>query len=162
MQHDPGDGAKAALCVGTTRPRRALDARALRPLRARSAADAREAGSDRVGVRSGRLPGGPRLRGLPGPVPRDAGRGAGMIAPLDTPEHQLEVIYQTAFDAFLVLDDQRRFLNVSESATTLLGASADTVLTRRLEHFTPQEQWPALLRLWTELERQGNRDGFHE
>jgi PAS domain S-box-containing protein len=79
-----------------------------------------------------------------------------------TSEHQLEVIYRTAFDAFLVLDDERRFIHVSESATTLLGASVEHVLTRCLEHFTPEEHWPALERLWADLEREGSRRGFHE
>jgi PAS domain S-box-containing protein len=81
---------------------------------------------------------------------------------LDSPEHQLQVIYRTSFDAFFVLDDARRFLRVSESATTLLGAALETVLTHRLEHFTPQEHWPALQRFWADLERRGSRHGFRE
>jgi PAS domain S-box-containing protein len=79
-----------------------------------------------------------------------------------TPEHQLEVIYQTSFDALLVFDDEHRCLYVNESATTLLGASLENVLTRRLEHFTPEEHWPALQQFWADLERRGRRDGSHE
>lgn len=79
-----------------------------------------------------------------------------------TPEHQLDVIYQTSFDALLVFDDERRCLYVNESATTLLGASVENVLTRRLEHFTPEEHWPALQQFWADLERRGSRDGSHE
>ncbi len=99
---------------------------------------------------AGRLPGGPRLRGLPGPRPRGTReRRSSVTAPAATEhasptEHQLEAIYRTSFDALLVFDDERRFLHVNESATTLLGAPLENVMTRRLEHFTPQEQWPAL------------------
>jgi PAS domain S-box-containing protein len=81
---------------------------------------------------------------------------------LDTPEHQLEVIYRTSFDAFLVLDDERRFIQVNESATRLLGASLENLLTSRLERFTPQEHWPALQRFWADLERRGSRHGSRE
>jgi PAS domain S-box-containing protein len=81
---------------------------------------------------------------------------------LGSPEHQLQVIYRTSFDAFFVFDDERRFLQVSESATTLLGASLERVLTRRLEHFTPQEHWPTLQLFWADLERGGSRHGFRE
>jgi len=56
-----------------------------------------------------------------------------------TPEHQLEVIYQKSFDALLVFDDEHRCLYVNESAATLLGAPLENVVTRRLEHFTPEE-----------------------
>ena len=79
-----------------------------------------------------------------------------------TPEHQLAVIYQTSFDALLVFDDEHRCIYVNESATTLLGASLENVLTRRLEHFTPQEHWPALQQVWADLETRGSRDGSHE
>jgi PAS domain S-box-containing protein len=81
---------------------------------------------------------------------------------LATQEHQLEVIYRTSFDAFMVFDDERRFLHVSESATTLLGASLENLLTHRLEHFIPQEHWPALQQFWADLERRGSRHGLHE
>jgi PAS domain S-box-containing protein len=79
-----------------------------------------------------------------------------------TPEHQLEVICQTSFDALLVFDDEHRCLYANEAATTLLGASLEDVLTRRLEHFTPEEHWPALQQFWADLERRGSRDGSHE
>ena len=79
-----------------------------------------------------------------------------------TPEHQLEVIYRTSFDALLVFDDEHRCLYVNESATRLLGSSLENVLTRRLEYFTPEEHWPALQQFWADLERQGSRDGSHE
>ena len=81
---------------------------------------------------------------------------------LGTPENQLQVIYRTSFDAFLVFDDERRFLHVSESATTLLRASLENVLTHHLEHFTPEAHWPALQRFWIDLERRGSRHGSLE
>jgi PAS domain S-box-containing protein len=81
---------------------------------------------------------------------------------LDTPEHQLQVIYRTSFDAFLVFDDERRLVRANEPAAALLGAPLESVLTRRLEHFTPEEHWPALQRFWVDLERQGSRHGSHE
>jgi PAS domain S-box-containing protein len=87
-----------------------------------------------------------------------------MIAPeaTSTAEHQLQAIYRTSFDALLVFDDERRFVHVNESATTLLGTSLENVLTRRLEHFTPEEDWPDLQRFWADLERRGSRHRSHQ
>lgn len=81
---------------------------------------------------------------------------------LGIPEHQLQVMYRTSFDAFLVFDDERHFLHVNEPATTLLGAPLEKVLARRLEHFTPQEHWPDLQRFWADLERRGSQRRCHE
>ena len=89
----------------------------------------------------------------------DARRSSPQLA---TPEHQLEVIYRTSFDAFLVFDDERRLLSANESATVLLGTSLENALARRLEQFTPEEDWPALEQFWADLERRGSLHGSHE
>jgi PAS domain S-box-containing protein len=81
---------------------------------------------------------------------------------LGTAEHQLEVIFRTSFEALLVLDDERRFLHVNDAGAMLLGASLESVLSRRLEDFTPRGDWAALQRFWADLQRRGSRHGSHQ
>lgn len=74
----------------------------------------------------------------------------------------LESIFATAFDAVTVLDDQRRFTVVNQTAPTLLGAPRTQILQRRLDDFTPATAHAQLRRLWAELRRRGTLEGRHE
>jgi DNA-binding CsgD family transcriptional regulator len=97
------------------------------------------------------------------PADPSAGGGlpdeAGTAIPFD---HQLKVVYETAFDGLFIVDDGRRYLRINEPAAKLLGAPADQILTSRIEDFTPPELWPALERLWAAFKRDGKLQGPYE
>jgi PAS domain S-box-containing protein len=78
------------------------------------------------------------------------------------PEHQLEAVFETSLGGLLVIDDERRCVRVNDAGAELLGASQERVLSCRLEHFVPPDEWPALERLWADLERHGSRRGTCE
>lgn len=71
----------------------------------------------------------------------------------------MESIFATAFDAVAVLDDQRRFTVVNQTAPTLLGASRTEILGRPLDDFTPPAAHGQLQRLWAELRTRGTLEG---
>lgn len=77
-------------------------------------------------------------------------------------DHRLRVIRDAAFEALLVVDDDRRYLRVNVAATRVLGAPAEEILGRRLEHFTPSERWPLLERLWSQFQQRGKLEGAYE
>lgn len=74
----------------------------------------------------------------------------------------MQVVFSTAFDALLVVDDERRYLHVNCAAVTLLGAPCGEILMRGIGHFTPPEMWPALERLWASLTVRGRVEGRYE
>jgi PAS domain S-box-containing protein len=71
-------------------------------------------------------------------------------------------LWASSLDALAVVDDERRYVRVNERAERLLGAPADKILRSRLEHFTPREHWPKMLRNWRELQQRGRVDGDYE
>jgi PAS domain S-box-containing protein len=76
--------------------------------------------------------------------------------------HQVQVLCGTAFDALMVVDDDRRHVHVNAAAAQLLGAPAREILSRRIEHFVPSERWPELERLWASFETRGRLEGSYE
>ena len=73
-----------------------------------------------------------------------------------------EILWNTSLDALVLVDDDRRYLEVNEPATELLGASAAQLRLRRIEDFTPHEQRPRLMALWSAFERNGRLRGEFE
>jgi PAS domain S-box-containing protein len=71
-------------------------------------------------------------------------------------------LWASSLDALVVVDDERRIVRVNERAGRLLGAPVQKILRSRLENFTPQEQWPRMMRSWHELQRRGRLDGDYE
>src|ERR1700758_1349270 len=71
-------------------------------------------------------------------------------------------LWASSLDALAVVDDERRYVRVNARAERLLGAPADRILRLRLEHFTPREHLPRLLRNWRELPRRGRLEGDYE
>ena len=74
----------------------------------------------------------------------------------------LGIVWRTAFDGLLVVDDSRRYVRINEPAARLLGAPAAEIVNRRIEDFTPSQLWPAVQRLWDEFQRQGALQGRAE
>lgn len=72
------------------------------------------------------------------------------------------VLWAGSLDALAVVDDERRYVRVNERTERLLGAPADRILRSRLEHFTPRQYWPQLLRSWRELHQRGRLYGDGE
>lgn len=77
-------------------------------------------------------------------------------------EHELRVIWNTALEAFVVLDDARRYLAINEAASRMLGSARETVLQRRVEDYTPREYWGTLDRQWADWEAEGTHQGQGE
>jgi len=77
-------------------------------------------------------------------------------------DRSLRLLCQTAREAFVVVDDDRRYVHVNESAAKLFGASADELVGRRIGDFTPPELLPALERIWADFERNGAMHGPYE
>ena len=79
-----------------------------------------------------------------------------------TSDRSLRLLCQTALEAFVVVDDARRYVHVNESAAKLFGASADELVGHRIGDFTPPELLPALERIWADFERNGSMHGPYE
>jgi DNA-binding CsgD family transcriptional regulator len=71
-------------------------------------------------------------------------------------------LWASSLDALVVVDDERRYIRVNARAERLLGAPAHKILRSRLEHFTPREQLPRMLRSWRELHQRGRLEGDYE
>ncbi len=52
-------------------------------------------------------------------------------------ERQLRAVYESALDAFLIADDEGRYLSANPAACTLLGLSEEEILGRRISDFLP-------------------------
>ena len=76
--------------------------------------------------------------------------------------HEVQTLWRTAFDAFFLVDDERRYVHVNESASALLGAPVQDLLKRRIGDFTPPALRPALERIWADFERHGAMQGGFE
>jgi PAS domain S-box-containing protein len=74
-------------------------------------------------------------------------------------DERLRIVYRTAVEGLLVVDDARRYVSVNERAAELLGAPADVLVGRRIEDFTPPDRLPMVDRLWAALEREGQLEG---
>src|SRR5258708_36110577 len=70
--------------------------------------------------------------------------------------------WASSLDALAVVDDERRYVRVNERMERLLGAPAHRILRSRLEHFTPREHLPRMLRSWRELRERGRLEGDYE
>jgi PAS domain S-box-containing protein len=79
-----------------------------------------------------------------------------------TSGRSLGLLWQTALEALVVVDDDRRYVHVNEPAAKLLGAPADELVGRRVGDFTPPELLPALERIWADFERRGEMHGPYE
>jgi DNA-binding CsgD family transcriptional regulator len=64
-----------------------------------------------------------------------------------------------ASEAVAVVDDNRRYLAVSDPAVALIGARARGVLRSRLDDSVPPEHRSALERLWIEFRKHGTFNG---
>jgi PAS domain S-box-containing protein len=71
-------------------------------------------------------------------------------------------LWASSLDALVVVDDERRYIRVNARAERLLGAPAHKILRSRLEHFTPREHLPRMLRSWRELHQRGRLEGDYE
>lgn len=58
-----------------------------------------------------------------------------------------------------MVDDDRRYVAVNDSAGRLLAASVSDVVGSRLEDFTPPEDWRRLERFWRQLRVNGESRG---
>jgi PAS domain S-box-containing protein len=74
-------------------------------------------------------------------------------------DERLRAVLATAMEALTLVDDERRYLAVNDAATGLLGAPSEEIIGRRIEDFTPVEDWPRLERLWAELRQRGELEG---
>jgi PAS domain S-box-containing protein len=75
---------------------------------------------------------------------------------------QVRLIYQTALDALVLVDDLRRFVSINRSATRLYRTPAAELLSRRLDDFSPPEHSGILEDLWAKFERDGTQWGHYE
>jgi DNA-binding CsgD family transcriptional regulator len=68
----------------------------------------------------------------------------------------------TAFDAVLVVDDERRYVQANEPATRLLGASREYLFARTIEDLTSPQFEVLLPGLWSAFEQDGALRGAYE
>jgi PAS domain S-box-containing protein len=85
------------------------------------------------------------------------------LPPDGAPQLQrVDVIFETVFETFLVVDHQRRFLRINAPAIEMLGAPAEAILGSRIDDFTAPEHHPLMESLWAELVREGRLTGGYE
>ena len=93
---------------------------------------------------------------------------APLMAPIDDGRRDgrrpdpVELIFQTALDAFLLVDDRRRVTRVNRSATRVYRLPAARMLNSRLDDFSPREHAGILADLWGKFEREGTQWGHYE
>ena len=75
---------------------------------------------------------------------------------------RLDILFRTVHDALLLVDDDRRCVNVNPHAVTLFRSPQEELLSRRIEDYTPPEHLPLLDELWATLERDGELHGPYE
>jgi PAS domain S-box-containing protein len=95
----------------------------------------------------------PHPQDVPPPHSHEPGTGADQL---------LAAVCRTTFDALLVVDDQRRYVDVNGPAVEMLGAPRKRVLRSRIEDFTPPEHHTLLLDLWRRLKQRGTLSGDYE
>src|SRR2546421_7208574 len=75
---------------------------------------------------------------------------------------KVRIVCRTALDALVVVDDERRFLRVNDSATRLYRTPADEMLASRLDDFSPREYQRVLEGRWADFRRNGCAQGRYE
>jgi PAS domain S-box-containing protein len=75
---------------------------------------------------------------------------------------QVQLIYQTALDALVVVDDQRHFLRVNRSAVRVYRMPMAQLLGRRLDDFSAPEHAGILSDLWAKFQSDGTQWGHYE
>ena len=82
----------------------------------------------------------------------------------DRPEDadQVQILYQTALDALVLVDDQRRYVRVNRSALRLYRTTAQQLLRSRLDDFSPPEHQAILDDLWLKFAVDGTQWGHYE
>ena len=84
------------------------------------------------------------------------------VIPLRTSVVQARLLWDTAFDALALVDDERRYRRVNVATAELFAAEPASIIGLRIEDFTPPEQWPVLERLWGELTLRGTLAGPYQ
>lgn len=79
-----------------------------------------------------------------------------------TQRDQVQLISQTALDAILVVDDQRRIVRVNRSAIRVYRTPAEQLLRSRLDDFSPAEHAGILSDLWAKFQSDGTQWGHYE
>jgi two-component system, cell cycle sensor histidine kinase and response regulator CckA len=70
-----------------------------------------------------------------------------------------EAAFDSSLDAMFVVDDDRRYSDVNESACRLLDYSREELIGMRVDDFVPQRHWPTLDASWREFLDQGRHRG---
>ena len=74
----------------------------------------------------------------------------------------MQIISQTALDAIVVVDDQRRFVRVNRSAIRVYRMPVAQLLQSRLDDFSPPEHAGILEDLWGKFASDGTQWGHYE
>lgn len=122
---------------------------------------------------------GPRIRSAPRGS-REASRGSAAITTHAIPtqrsvvrpketrtllvpsDERVSLLCETSLGALFIVDDDRRYLRVNESATRLLRAPREEILGRPIERFTPPEHRARLEQLSAALRCHGTLEGEYE
>lgn len=74
-------------------------------------------------------------------------------------DQRLRAIFRITREGLLVVDDDRRYVAVNDSAGRLLAAPVSEIQGSRIEDFTPPEDWPRLELFWRQLRAKGESRG---
>jgi DNA-binding CsgD family transcriptional regulator len=75
---------------------------------------------------------------------------------------QVQILSQTALDAIVVVDDQRRIVRANRSATRVYRMPIEQLLRSRLDDFSPPEHAGILSDLWSKFSHDGAQWGHYE
>lgn len=77
-------------------------------------------------------------------------------------DERVRILFGTSLGALLLVDDDRRYVQVNAAGAELLGAAEEDIVGRKIENFTPPEQLARLEVLWSQLRRDGRLEGDYE
>jgi formate hydrogenlyase transcriptional activator len=83
-------------------------------------------------------------------------------APGRETEAQFQTIFESALDAILIVDNERRFVDANPAACNLMGLPKKALVGRKVEEFVDEAHRADLENLWLAFLREGSQQGEYQ
>jgi PAS domain S-box-containing protein len=74
-------------------------------------------------------------------------------------DQQVRILWDTALEGLVLVDDSRRYVHVNEPAAAVFGAPPEVVVGRSIEQHTARHRRSLIEPLWATLQRAGEVEG---